>query len=485
MNKTMTKGPTLEQLMRILRRTVIGQDEYLKKIAVTVWLHNRRIEAVNQAYYKAKLQKHNLLCVGPTGSGKTLAVTVLADFYGLDVMVADMSSYTGTGWKGKDVDEMIKELYDMCGRDVVRTEKAIIVMDELDKMILQKDSRDPSFATENSLLKIIEGTKVEVNHVSIDTSNILFIGAGAFEGIEYSIKKRVNAGKMGFKPTREDYIVKQGDLLREIERQDVIDYGMGAQFMGRFADIAVLRKLTVDDFKKILLESDASVVKSLNETLSMSCGISVVMDEQGAEAVAKQAISEGTGARGLAQIILPVINDVMFIVDDDPTVNGIILTANDDGEPSVKLQEGVRYSRSVLQIEKTRCQLPLPKRKNVEHFCWHLLSVYLNTSPETYQKIAAMHKLLCSIVFYILRECNKNDHTIESIQKLTKQASPSSDNRETIFEVLLNDTKEKGRREQMEFLDYYKKYRFLDSDYLVIETLQKALVIFVETPSIP
>lgn len=479
MRKRLNRGATLEQLMGVLKKSVIGQEGYLKKIAVTVWLHNKRIEAINNTFYTTKLQKHNLLCVGPTGSGKTLAVSILADIYGMDVLVADMSSYTGTGWKGKDIDEMIKELYEICGRDKERTERAIVVMDEIDKMVLQKDGRDQSFATENSLLKIIEGTKVDVGRTRIDTQNILFIGAGAFEGIEYLVKKRVNEGKMGFKPTREDYIVCQEELLQHIERQDVIGYGMGAQLMGRFSDIAILRKLNVHDFKRILLESEVSVVKSLNETLHMSCGIQVTMDEAGAEAVSKQAIREGTGARSLAQIIFPVVHEVMFIVDDEQTVNGILLTADEEGEPIVKLQEGERFLRTSRCPFEIKYQFPQPKRKNVEHFCWHLLSVYLDKTPETYQRINAMHKLLCSIVFYVLRECASKEHTIMSIQKLVSNSSLEPGCSRTIYEVLLSDCENK------ECHDYYRQYKCLDSAHQTVSQLQKALVDFTDNPCLP
>ena len=479
MQNRMNQGATLEQLMSVLKKSVVGQEEYLKKIAVTVWLHNRRIEAINNTYLKTKLQKHNLLCIGPTGSGKTLAVSILADLYGIDVLVADMSSYTGTGWKGKDIEEMIKELYELCGRDKKRTENAIIVMDEIDKMVLQKDVRDQSFATENSLLKIIEGTRVDVGRTRIDTQNILFVGAGAFEGIEYSVKKRVNEGKMGFKPERKDYIVGQGELLKHIERQDVIEYGMGAQLMGRFADVAVLRKLDVDDFKRILLESEASVVKSLDETLRMSCGIRVMMDEAGAEAVARQAIREGTGARGLAQIIMPVINEVMFIVEDDQTVNGILLTIDEEGEPAVKLQEGERFLRTSFFPSKIKYQLPQPKRKNVEHFSWNVLSAYLDKTPETYQRMNAMHKLLCSIVFYVLLQCDAKEHTILSIQKLAKNSGLELGCSGTVYEALLSDCK------NQEHHDYYRQYRCLDSTYQTVLALQKALVDFIDKFSFP
>lgn len=475
-----------KQLYDRLSEFVIGQDEYLKKVGVTVWLHNCRIQAVESTSFDLNLYKHNLLCVGPTGSGKTLAVTILAKMYDLDVLVADMSGYTGAGWKGKNVEDLIRELYEQCHGDKQRTERGIIIMDEVDKMVLQNDhDKEPSFAAENGLLKIIEGTKVtfEANggEITIDTTNILFIAAGAFEGIESIVKKRINAGKLGFQPIKEDYVVDQDELLMNIERSDLLTYGMGVQFMGRFADIAVLRRLGVPELTKILIHSKASVVKSLDETLRRACGIEVIMDEEGAIAVAKQAIKENTGARGLAQIISPIVNSTLFHTGDEQRVNGILLTAK-DGEPFVKLQEGERYHK---RKRKPPCKLVFPaaKRKNVEHFSWLLLSVYLEQQPVAYGKMQAMHALLCNVVFFILTCCNKEDWSFESIQKLLNIAVPKPGISNTTYEFI--QTEERDYSEHQDYVYYYKLFRVLDPEYSTVPLLQQALEMYAEAPELP
>lgn len=477
----MGKEMSLEQLMDILRKSVIGQEQYLKKIAVTVWLHNNRIRVKKQSACQEKLQKHNLLCVGPTGSGKTLAVSILADLCGLDVMITDMSAYTGSGWKGREVKDMIVDLWAACGHDRKRAEKAIVILDEIDKMVLQNDDHEyASFGAENAMLKIIEGMTVQVSdHVYIDTTDILFIGAGAFEGIEWDVKKRVNAGKFGFHVEREDYVTGD-DLLLQITRQDVLAYGMGAQLMGRFADIAVLRKLDINDFKRILMESEKSVVKSIDRTLQLSCGVFVAIDESGAEAVAKQAIREDTGARGLAQIIMPVINDTMFLVDQDETVSGILITAAEDGEPAIKLIEGARCTQEKPLKTKQPYDFPHMKRKNVEHFCWHLLSGYLEERPEPYSKAHAMHSLLCSIVFYVGNECDPCDQTLTSIQKLVEKSIRVDLYTSSIYEVLLCHVSHVP-----DIMDYYRAFEQKDPDHETIPVLKKALGIFQDHPCFP
>lgn len=477
---------TPKQLYDRLSEFVIGQDDYLKKVGITVWLHNSRIQAVESTSFDLRLQKHNLLCVGPTGSGKTLAISILAKMYDLDVLIADMSGYTGAGWKGKNVEDLIRDLYYQCNGDTKRTERGIIIMDEVDKMILQNDHNiEPSFAAENGLLKLVEGTEVtfEGKHgdVTVDTTNILLIAAGAFEGIETIVKRRVNAGKLGFNPVKEDFVVDQNELFTKVERSDLLKYGMGAQFLGRFADIAVLRKLGVSELTEILLHSKASVVKSLNETLRRTCGIEVVMDKEGAKAVAEQAVQEGTGARGLAQIIAPVVNEVLFIIDDDQTVNGILLTAQ-DGEPFVKLTERERYNRRNWK-RTCRVVFPAAKRKNVEHFSWLLLSVYLGQQPVEYRHMMAMHALLCNVVFYILTCCNKDEWTLDSVQKLLKVAVCEPENLETTYEFIM--TQEQGYSENQDYAYYYKLFKVRDPAYKTVTMLQQALEMYTENPVYP
>ena len=472
---------TPKELYDRLSECVIGQDEYLKKVAMTVWLHNKRLQAVENTLFDMHLQKYNLLCVGPTGSGKTLAVNILAELYDLDVLVADMSGYTGTGWKGKDVDQMIKDLYTQCNGDRKRTEHAIVVMDEVDKLILQNNGVEPSFAAENSLLKIVEGTNVTFDgsggEVTINTSNILFIAAGAFEGIEYLVKQRLNEGKIGFKPVKSEVITDKGELLLNMERADLVKYGMGVQFMG----IAVLRELNASDLTDILLHSKASVVRNLNETLRHTCGIEVIMDEGGAKAVAEKAVREGARARGLAQTVLPAVNDVLFMIGNDETINGILLTAQ-DVEPCVKLLEGERHYRRKRK-GKNKVVFPSAKRKNVEHFSWLLLSVYLEEAPIAYHKMHAMHALLCNIVLFILTCCNPNEWNLDSIQKILKEAIPEPGISYTIYEFIM--TEGKHYSENQDYVYYYKLFKLLDPDYNTVPLLQQAIEVYVETPEHP
>lgn len=191
-----------------LSGTVIGQDEYLMSLCTTVWLHDARIQMVKRHSFPKNIpQKQNLLIVGPTGSGKTLAIQSIAKLLGYDVLIANAPDFTGAGWKGRDVEELIQDLYRECQEDQKRTEQSIIFLDEIDKVVEMESSRSdaPSFNVQNPLLKLLEGMYVSVKndrgHVvdMIDTSQILFIAAGAFEGIEKIIQKRIHGEKtLGF-----------------------------------------------------------------------------------------------------------------------------------------------------------------------------------------------------------------------------------------------------------------------------------------------
>lgn len=485
----MKKDKTPKELYTELRKSVCGQDPYLHKVCTTVWLHGQRLKANKYTTDEMPLQKHNLLCVGPTGSGKTLAITRLASIYKLDVYIADASGYTGTGWKGKDVSELISELYHYCKQDKERTEKAIVVLDEVDKMILQGQDRhrDASFCAENALLKILEGTTVDVDGTSIDTTNILFIAAGAFEGIEVFVKERINAGKLGFQPVKSEYIVDQDELLANIEHADLLRYGMGAQFLGRFADIAYLRKLNEKDLMDIILHSESSVVKSINRMLLLTCGVKVSVDRSGARAVANKAISEGTGARGIMQIILPLINDAIFNLDDKKEINEIRLSADKNGNLKVRQLKGPRAELPHLELKGTSddIAITMPKKtqKNIEHFCWNVLRPYMSQKAMKYESIFGMYNLLCSIIYYLKDDCKVDDWNFTNIEKLIGSAVSHPGKGESIYEYLIHHNA-LTRRKIWRYNVYYRKYKELDPEYKLVPELEIAVKFFKENPEL-
>jgi len=457
---------TPKELYQILSRSVLGQDDYLQKISTTIWLHNKRIEAI-QKNGDVKLQKYNLLCVGPTGSGKTLAISILAEMFGLDILIVDASTFTGAGYRGRDVEEIIHGLYVTCGQDRTRTERAVVVMDEIDKMVLQNLSdRDPAGSAENVLLKIVEGTVVEINSkfgkTSIDTSSILFIACGAFEGIEEIVKKRTQVkSSIGFGSRLADDPLQSKDPYLLITKNDLLDYGMGSQFLGRFANVATLHKLDAATLANILLRSKASIVKNLDDTLRFSCGLRVSIDPLGAKAVAEQAAQADTGARGLNQVIMPLLDHALFEHGGDSEVIELVITADRSGSPIVDLVRGEREKKA----KKTDVyHWPKPiNRGAVETLAWCLMAPYLDEAKLVHRDIKAMHALLCSVIYYIDQSCSDDDCTFDSIQKLIKHSRPESgDGDETTYEILLCKEKLSHPEACIDAEFYYGSFKQLD-----------------------
>lgn len=476
---------TPKNLYEILSRTVIGQEVYLKKLSNAVWLHAKRIQLQEFWYRNDEIQKCNLLCVGPTGSGKTLAVQTLAKLYGFDTAIFNAVDFTGSGWKGRDASEMIQELYSLCDKDRERTEQAIVVLDEIDKMLLQSvNTREPSSAAENSMLKLIEGMNVPVKSgdttVNIHTKDMLFIAAGAFEGIENIVLKRLNGPKvMGFGAENRNAVVEDMDYIYELVRkEDLIAYGAGAQFLGRFSDIAPLRRLKVPELIRILLHSKASVVRSMDNLLRPTSNVGVEIDEAGARAVAKLAAKEKTGARGLNQILMPVLEDAIFNLEEYDNAHVIRISADKNGKPTVTVtqfspnEEPTKLSREPVRIT---CH---PRKNAIENYVDYILSADPELHQANIREIRAAHALLCSVVFYLLLECNKEDQTLECIMTLLNHSTPAEDpdTTDTIYNILRNE------KPTMDYCFYYDKFIYLDPSYKSVKLARRALNAFASNP---
>lgn len=475
---------TPKKLYEILSRTVIGQEVYLKKLSNAVWLHAKRLQLREFWYREDDIQKCNLLCVGPTGSGKTLAVQTLAKLYGFDTAIFNAVDFTGSGWKGRDASEMIQELYGQCDKDKKRTEQAIVVLDEIDKMLLQSvNSRDPSSAAENSMLKLIEGMNVQVksgdNTVNIHTKDMLFIAAGAFEGIEKIVQKRLNGPKvMGFGAENRKDLTDTDDIYALVTRDDLKNYGAGMQFLGRFADIAPLRKLKIPELIRILLDSNASVVRSMDNLLRPTSNVGVEIDEAGARAVAELAHLEKTGARGLNQILMPVLEDAIFNLETFDDAHVIQISADENGQPTVTVtklspaEEPAKLSNEPVRIT---CH---PRRNAVEKYVDYILNTYPELHQANIREIRAAHALLCSIVMYLLLEARKEDHTLECIRKLLNCSTPEEDPdaEDTIYNILRDE------KPTMDYCFYYDKFIYLDPSYKSVKLARRALNAFAANP---
>lgn len=477
---------TPRNLFETLSKTVKGQDDYLKKLSNVIWLHSKRIEVRNKFPNQKQLQKYNLLCVGPTGSGKTLAVNTLAKMYGFDVGIFNAVDFTGSGWKGRDVSEIIQELYVLCDKNEKRTEQAIVVLDEFDKMILQNSTeRDPSFGAENALLKLIEGMEVivkdgEYSVRRIDTKDILFIAAGAFEGIEEIVRKRITGEKMiGFHSSYTTQAEEEEDIYAMVTKEDLLEYGIGAQILGRFTNLAHLRRLGIAELEEILMSSDTSTIQCIDNLLGLTCGVKVEIDRTGARVVAEKAFNEKTGARGLPQIILPVLQEIIFDMDVTDEKKKILITADENGNLDIQIEaiDDTEEKSNKLKRIPILCN---PKKNTVEKYVDYILSACPDISCATIREVRAAHALLCSLILYLLLECNKEDQTIEGLKKLVDVATPSK-NSETgnraVTEVLVF---EKGGA--MDYTFYYEKFLHLDEGYRSVELARKAIEAFSVNP---
>lgn len=441
------KNYTPAKLYEELSKTIMFQDEYLQTLATTLWLHDIKIKSFKYINPQKNTipPKNNLLIVGPTGSGKTLALQTISKLLKYDLLITNFASFTGAGWKGRDIEEVIKDLYNICDRDIDRTERGIIFLDEIDKVIESIEEHVSStFSVVNSLLKIIESDIVEVDDgVKIKTDNILFIAAGAFEGIEKIIKKRISGKKgIGFNATVYSKDENDPDIYLQVAREDLIEYGMNPQLIGRFSSLTALHELHEDEIEHILLHSRASAVFGINILIKSYTGVKVEINEKGAEAVAARAVKEKTGARGANSIIQEVMEDVYFLYEawkDDTSI--ILITATSDGDPAIQTIEGhpeAPFRKCSFDLER----ISFPKYCHVyeAEICADKIMESDRSYCEelTIKVIRAAHLLLTSCILYVQTNCPEADNNLLSLQKIVKAARRNSSG-ESVCNMLFDE----------------------------------------------
>lgn len=471
-----------------LSGTVIGQDEYLMSLCTTVWLHDARIQMVKRHSFPKNIpQKQNLLIVGPTGSGKTLAIQSIAKLLGYEVLIANAPDFTGTGWKGRDVEELIQDLYRECQEDQKRTEQSIIFLDEIDKVVETESSRSdaPSFNVQNPLLKLIEGMYVSVKndrgHVvdMIDTSQILFIAAGAFEGIEKIIQKRIHGAKtLGFGGNVWKH-EEERDLLLQVKKKDLLKYGVEVQFLGRFSRLAALRELNETDIKHILLRSKASIVQTMDHLLYDSLGVHVEIDESGAEAIARQVVKEKTGARGAAFLIQEVMDELLFFLPEEENVKALSIFEK-DGEPAIRYIEGKPNKKALTDSSEKSVPIRVKSQKHVGQYVDYVLSAGgIVLSFCNLREIRALHTLVSALVLYILETYAEEIWNISSIRKLLKTEKNGTWKLQerTVCEVVLTE-----RCRNTEYAKLYYQYKELRTSKQIIDYAIAACEEFERNP---